>query len=92
MAKNKNWEANPNIELASELLKKISQEKQKLIAEKKLKKNKPLPKINKNEILFISQNILWVRIDDLFIVEKRITGIKNAIPGKYPLVVTAVKN
>ena len=51
-----------------------------------------MPKINKNEILFISKNILWARIDDLFIVEKRITGIKNAIPGKYPLVVTAVKN
>jgi type I restriction enzyme S subunit len=55
LAKNKNWEANPNIELASELLKKISQEKQKLIAEKKLKKDKPLPTINESEILFISK-------------------------------------
>ena len=86
----KDWrEANPTTESANELLKKISQEKQKLIAEKKIKKEKPLPAINENEILFISKNILWIRIDDLFIVEKGITGIKNAIPGKYPLVVTA---
>ena len=86
----KDWrEANPTTESASELLKKIKQEKEKLIAEKKIKKEKPLPVINENEILFISKNILWIRIDDLFIVEKGITGIKNAIPGKYPLVVTA---
>ena len=86
----KDWrEANPTTESASELLKKIKQEKEKLIAEKKIKKEKPLPAINENEILFISKNILWIRIDDLFIVEKGITGIKNAIPGKYPLVVTA---
>ena len=92
MAKNKNWEANPNIELASELLKKISQEKQKLIAEKKTQKRQTLANDKRKRNFVYFKNILWVRIDDLFIVEKGITGIKNAISEKYPLVVTAVKN
>lgn len=49
----KDWrQANPNTEPASELLKKIKQEKEKLISEKKIKKEKPLPAINENEIPF----------------------------------------
>ncbi len=43
---------NPDIEPASELLKKIKIEKEKLIAGKKIKKDKPLPEILKEEIPF----------------------------------------
>jgi len=44
------WRANnPNIEPASELLKRIEAEKQQLIAEKKIKKEKPLPTIGEDE-------------------------------------------
>ena len=36
-------EENPSVQNASELLKRIEAEKQQLIAEKKIKKEKPLP-------------------------------------------------
>jgi type I restriction enzyme S subunit len=42
-------EAHPNVEPASELLKRIEAEKQQLIAEKKIKKEKPLPPIKEDE-------------------------------------------
>ena len=50
---------NPNDEPASELLEKIKAEKQRLIKEKKIKKQKPVPPITKEEIPFeIPEN--WV--------------------------------
>ena len=59
-------EQNPKDEPASELLKKIKAEKQKLIAEKKLKKEKELPTINSDEIPFeIPDNWVWCRLGDL---------------------------
>lgn len=57
---------NPNDEPASELLKKIKAEKQKLIAEGKLKKEKELPPINAEEIPFkIPKNWVWCRFENL---------------------------
>lgn len=44
--------ANPDVEPASQLLKGIQAEKARLIAEKKLRKEKPLPKITPEEIPF----------------------------------------
>ena len=53
-------------EPASELLKKIKAEKEKLIAEKKLKKEKELPPIKPEEIPFeIPENWVWCRLGDL---------------------------
>lgn len=47
------WRAqNPNIEPASELLKHIKAEKEQLIKDKKIKKEKPLPPIAEDEIPF----------------------------------------
>ena len=52
---------------ASELLKEIKAEKAKLIAEKKIKKEKPLPEISENEIPFeIPDNWIWAYVGDLF--------------------------
>ena len=52
---------------AEELYKAIQEEKQKLIAEKKIKKEKPLPPITEDEIPFdIPDNWKWVRLGDLF--------------------------
>lgn len=57
---------NPKDEPASDLLKKIKAEKQKLIAEKKLKKEKELPPINPEEIPFeIPENWVWCRLGDI---------------------------
>jgi len=55
--------ANPNTEPASELLKRIQTEKAKLIADKKLKKEKPLPPIKPEEIPFeIPEGWEWCRM------------------------------
>ena len=55
-----------NDEPASELLKKIKNEKIQLIKEKKIKRSKSLPKIAENEKLFdIPENWEWVRLKDI---------------------------
>lgn len=54
------------IEPASVLLERIQAEKQKLIAAKKIRKQKPLPPINPNEIPFdLPEGWEWTRLDDL---------------------------
>jgi type I restriction enzyme S subunit len=59
-------EQNPKDEPASELLKKIKAEKEKLIAEKKLKKDKELPPIKSEEIPFeIPENWVWCRLGEV---------------------------
>ena len=58
--------ANPETEPASELLKRIQDEKAKLIAAKKLKKEKPLPPIKPEEISFeIPEGWEWCRLGDV---------------------------
>jgi restriction endonuclease S subunit len=57
---------NPDDEPASELLKKIKAEKEKLIAEKKLKKEKALPPIQAEEIPFeIPEGWVWCRLGEI---------------------------
>nr|WP_024791540.1 hypothetical protein [Lebetimonas sp. JS032] len=52
---------NPNIEPASELLKRIKAEKEKLIKKKKIRKEKPLPPITQEEIPFeLPDGWVWV--------------------------------
>ena len=56
----------PNDEPASVLLEKIAKEKQKLIKEGKIKKQKPLPPITEDEIPFeIPESWEWVRLGEL---------------------------
>ncbi|QYH38374.1 hypothetical protein GYM62_05995 [Algoriphagus sp. NBT04N3] len=53
----------PNDEPASVLLEKIKAEKERLIKEKKIKKQKPLPPITQDEIPFdIPENWVWCRL------------------------------
>lgn len=55
---------------ARELFQDIQEEKQRLIAEKKIKKEKPLPEIEADEIPFeIPTNWMWVRIGDIFTLQ-----------------------
>jgi type I restriction enzyme S subunit len=59
-------EQNPKDKPASELLKKIKAEKAKLIAEKKLKKEKELPPIKPEEIPFeIPENWVWCKLGEI---------------------------
>ena len=56
-------EQNSNVESASILLEKIKAEKEQLIKEKKIKKQKPLPPINEDEIPFdIPNSWEWCRL------------------------------
>lgn len=57
---------NLNVEPASELFKKIKAEKEKLIAEKKRKKEKPLPEILKEEVPFdLPKGWEWTRLGEI---------------------------
>lgn len=56
---------------ARDLLKEIQAEKEKLVKEKKIKKENPLPEIEADEVPFeIPKNWMWVRINDLFDVAR----------------------
>lgn len=82
-------------ESAHELLKKIKAEKQKLIEQGKLKKEKELPPINPSEIPFeLPQNWAWCRLGDVGVLKR---GKSKHRPrndnklyqnGKYPLIQT----
>ncbi len=64
---------------AEELYKKIQAEKQKLIAEKKIKKEKSLPEITAEEIPFdIPESWKWVRLGEIFSLQagKNISAIE----------------
>ena len=57
---------NPTTETASELLKRIKAEKAQLIKEKKIKKEKPLPPITKEEIPFeLPEGWVWTRFQNI---------------------------
>jgi type I restriction enzyme S subunit len=71
----------PNDEPASELLKRIKAEKEKLITEGKIKKQKPLLPITEDEIPYtLAQGWEWVRLAELCTV----TGGKR-VPKGYQL-------
>lgn len=77
---------NPNDEPASVLLKKIAEEKQKLIKEGKIKKQKALPAITEDEIPFdIPESWAWVRLGELCeVVTGRLDANAQDKNGKYP--------
>lgn len=57
---------NPDDEPASELLKRIRAEKEKLVKEKKIKKEKPLAEISEDEKPFeIPDNWVWCRLGEI---------------------------
>lgn len=71
-------EQDVNHEPASKLIEKIKEEKEKLIAEKKIKKEKSLPLIAPDEIPYnIPKEWDWVRIGDLFYVGTGSTPSKS---------------
>ncbi len=70
-------EQRPEEGTAEELYQQIQAEKKRLIAEKKIKKDKPLPEISENEKTFeIPESWKWVRLDELV--------CKNIKRGKSP--------
>ncbi|MDF7798462.1 restriction endonuclease subunit S [Pontiellaceae bacterium B1224] len=87
------WRAtHPDTEPAAELLKRIQKEKAQLIADKKLRKEKPLPKITPEEIPFdIPENWEWCRFGTYALFERgkfsaRPRGDKRFFGGPYPFI------
>ena len=85
----------PNDEPASLLLKKIAEEKKRLIKEGKIRKQKPLPEITEEDKIFdIPESWEWVRLIDIGEISRgrsqhRPRGDKVLyVNGKYPLVQT----
>lgn len=76
----------PNDEPASELLKKIQKEKEKLIKEGKIKKQKPLPKITEEENSFeLPLNWKWARLPDVcFYSPGKTPSTKNPVYWSEP--------
>jgi len=63
----KEWrEQNPDVESASVLLEKIKAEKERLVKEKKIRKQKPLPPISEEEVPFeIPESWVWCRLQEV---------------------------
>jgi len=77
-----------NDEPASELLKKIKAEKEKLIKEKKIKGEKPLPPITEGEKPYeLPNGWKWVRLGDIvqMIYGDGLTKDECILNGKYPV-------
>lgn len=69
----------PN-ETADDLYQQIQSEKQRLISEKKIKKEKPLPEISADEIPFdIPDNWRWCYVGDLFLHREPVVIQSNSL-------------
>ena len=78
---------NPNDEPASELIRKIEKEKNKLIKEGKIKKNKKLPAIEKDEKPFdIPDSWEWVRLDTVLDVRDGTHDTPKYVENGIPLI------
>lgn len=78
---------NPQNEPASVLLEKIKAEKQKLIREKKIKADKPLPAITEEEIPFeIPDSWVWVRFANVIDLRDGTHDTPSYVEKGYPLI------
>jgi len=75
---------------ASEMLKRIGATADSLVKQGKLKKPKSWAPISLDEIPFTyASHGTFERLGNIANLQKGLTGIQSAIPGNYPLVVTA---
>ena len=81
-------EQRPEEGTAEELFAQIQEEKQRLIAEKKIKKEKPLPEITENEKPFdIPESWIWVRLGSIISISSGdgLTSKEMVESGIYPV-------
>jgi type I restriction enzyme S subunit len=74
-----NWrKENPNSEPASELLKRIQKEKEQLVKDKKIKKEKPLSPITKDDIpCLLPESWVWKRLGEIVTLKSGTTFNKS---------------
>jgi type I restriction enzyme S subunit len=78
----------PNDEPASELLERIKAEKEQLIRDKKIKKDKPLPEIKADEIPFeIPEGWVWCRLGTLVLSYQNGISKRNSLEGDKVVVI-----
>jgi len=75
----KKWrDENPNIETVSELLERVKAEKEQLIFENKIRREKPLPSINNDQIPFkLPHKWVWCRLGNVGFAQTGTTPPKN---------------
>ena len=81
-------EQRPEEGTAEELFARIQEEKQRLIKEGKIKKEKPLPEITEDEKLFdIPESWMWVRLTEFATLHNGRAYKQNELllTGKYPV-------
>ena len=77
---------NPDVEPASELLARIQAEKEQLIKDKKIKKQKPLPPISDAEKPFdLPDGWVWCRLGDTGLINPRNNAKDENIAGFSPM-------
>lgn len=77
---------NLDVEPASELLKRIKTEKDKLIKEKKIRKEKPLPPIKQEEIPFdLPKNWVWCRLGEIVEANPKNNAENDTNAGFIPM-------
>ncbi|EKD28895.1 MAG: subunit S of type I restriction-modification system [uncultured bacterium] len=78
---------NPKDQPASELLKEIATEKQRLIKEGKIKKQEPLPPIKPEEIPYeLPKSWEWVRLETISEYIQRGKGPKYSDEERFPVI------
>ena len=76
----------PADEPATELLKHIQVDKEQLIREKKIRKTKPLPPIEDNEIPYeLPKNWVWVRLSEIGLINPRNEADDNVEASFVPM-------
>jgi type I restriction enzyme S subunit len=79
-------EQNPSDPPASQLLKEIEAEKQRLVKAKKIKKPKPLPPIKPEEVPYeLPEGWEWVRLGDIGVINPRNDAQDSTIAGFVPM-------
>ncbi|WP_155008742.1 restriction endonuclease subunit S [Priestia megaterium] len=80
-------EQNENDDPASQLIELIKEEKEKLVEQKAIKKEKPLPPITVNEIPFeIPESWEWVRLNEISTYIQRGKSPKYSLIKKVPVI------
>ncbi len=72
------------------LLQQIQAEKERLVREGKIEKQKPRPPLTDEEIpVLYADHCVYERLGNVAILQKGLTGIQRSKSGSFPLVVTA---
>lgn len=86
------WRATDDLRCAVDLVDAIETEKARLVSVGAISKPKAYPRVSPGHLPDVFNNSeIFVQLGQIARIEKGRTGIKQAMPGAFPLVVTAAK-